>query len=298
MSGLGKWVREIVRLKEAWSVMNEQELMRGRRGGQAGFALILAILALMLLTFLGLALATTSSTELQIATNFRWSQQALFNAEAGLEAGKLILSNVANPATNWLTVLPAARAGTWASGLAPAPIEATGGRDFSPAPCSGRGSGANQMGYGLVLKDPANCIGPANRCQDVSAFMGQAINGSFTLWVRRQLLVNNNGQFYDDPALPSGNPNAAVLTVEGVAPYIGTSTAFSRANQAVRVLEITFALSTSASGPPCQSMRGQEGGAPSGENFDPCSLLSSGPGGSLAGVFGAGGGTLTSTGAQ
>ncbi|HXB57257.1 MAG TPA: pilus assembly PilX N-terminal domain-containing protein [Vicinamibacteria bacterium] len=284
--------------------MNEQEPVRVWRGGEAGFALVLAILALMLLTFLGLTLATTSSTELQIATNFRWSQQALVNAEAGLEAGKLILSNVANPVTNWSTVLPANRAGTWASGLAPTPVEVGAGRDFAPAPCGGRGNGANSMGYGLVLKDPVNCAapplsgGPGNRCQDISSFLGQAINGSFTLWVRRQLLVNNNGQFYDDPAPPNNFPNAAVLTVEGVAPYVGASTAFSRANQAVRVLEITFALSTSASGPPCQSMRGQEGGAPSGENFDPCSLLSAGPGGSLATVFGGGGGTLTSTGAQ
>ena len=60
-----------------------------RAAGEGGFALILAILSLMLLTFLGLTLAATTSTELQIATNYRWSQQALYNAEAGIEAARV-----------------------------------------------------------------------------------------------------------------------------------------------------------------------------------------------------------------
>ena len=45
--------------------------------GPIGFALILAILA-HAPEFLGLTLATTTSTELQIATNYRWSQQARY----------------------------------------------------------------------------------------------------------------------------------------------------------------------------------------------------------------------------
>jgi len=70
----------------------------------------------MLLTFLGLTLATTTSTELQIATNYRWSQQALYNAEAGLEAARIVLSGIADPTTGWATRLPAARPGTWPQG--------------------------------------------------------------------------------------------------------------------------------------------------------------------------------------
>ena len=61
---------------------------------EAGFALILAILALMLMTFLGLTLATSTSTELQIATNYRYSQQALYNAYAGVDVGKVVLRNI------------------------------------------------------------------------------------------------------------------------------------------------------------------------------------------------------------
>ena len=56
---------------------------RRDRRHEGGFALILAILALMLLTFLGLTLATTTSTELRIATNYRWNTQALYNAGGG-----------------------------------------------------------------------------------------------------------------------------------------------------------------------------------------------------------------------
>ena len=59
----------------------ESLLMRTNRsvhGTQSGFALVLALLALLLLTFLGLTLAVTTSTELQIATNYRWSEQARY----------------------------------------------------------------------------------------------------------------------------------------------------------------------------------------------------------------------------
>ena len=93
-----------------------QDARHGRRTGERGFALILAILSLMLLTFLGLTLATTTSTELQIATNYRWSQQALYNAEAGLEAARIVLSNEADIATGWTTLLPTVRGRHLAAG--------------------------------------------------------------------------------------------------------------------------------------------------------------------------------------
>ena len=71
--------------EEAREAMSDKNRDRRHEGG---FALILAILALMLLTFLGLTLATTTSTELRIATNYRWNTQALYNAEAGIEADR------------------------------------------------------------------------------------------------------------------------------------------------------------------------------------------------------------------
>ena len=62
----------------------------------------------LVLTFLGLTLAATTSTELQIATNYRWGQQATYNAEAGIEVAKIYLRAVPN---DWATILPKARTG-------------------------------------------------------------------------------------------------------------------------------------------------------------------------------------------
>ncbi len=101
---------------------------RNRRGaaGERGIALVIAILSLMILTFLGLALAAVTSTELQIATNYRWGQQALFNAEAGIEAARLVIAR----SEGFQFVLPDARAGSW-----------TARRDAqSPAPPAGTGA--------------------------------------------------------------------------------------------------------------------------------------------------------------
>ena len=77
----------------------------------------------MLLTFLGLTLATTTSTELQIATNYRWSLQAQYNAEAGIEAARIVLSNVAGLGRPlWTDQLPAARRPGPGGGAAPRPV--------------------------------------------------------------------------------------------------------------------------------------------------------------------------------
>ncbi len=270
---------------------------RGARDA-AGFALVLAILALMLLTFLGLTLATTTSTELQIATNYRWSQQALYNAEAGMEVSKLLL------ATNsqWLGLVPADRTpatgvAPWTAGTGPVPVGGGfgTGRDYEQKQCPADRGG---QGYGVVLNTFPALGNPAIRWENVSSFLGSTINGAFTIWVRRELVSNLDGTFQDDATVPLTN---LVVTVEGVAPYTGAASNFTRANQARRVLEMTWTLLT---GKPCRQLGGQKGQGPSGENFDPCSTLSEGAAGSLGGAFGAAGnrvggaGALTGTGAQ
>ena len=180
------------------------KLMRTReQGGERGMALILAILALMLLTFMGMTLATMTSTELQIATNYRWSQQALYNAEAGLEYGKAILRNA-----NWSLILPAPREGggvgcTNASNATfkcwrpltivnpTPPIEpppyarpdphGNPTRNFENSNCDKYGGG---MGYGVVLDDGGGNPAPYQNVTTAGAGIA-ALNGSFTLWVRR-----------------------------------------------------------------------------------------------------------------
>ena len=125
-------------------------------GTEEGFALILAILALMLLTFLGLTLATTTSTELRIATNYRWNTQAVYNAEAGIEAGKRILQSL-----NWARVAARPSAGLVSDRRCPCPWS----RRLNRYPLAGTirlraqlGDGGlrqagNGVGYGAVLHD-------------------------------------------------------------------------------------------------------------------------------------------------
>ena len=221
---------------------------QGRRSAERGFALILAILSLMLLTFLGLTLATTTSTELQIATNYRWSQQALYNAEAGLEAARLVLSNGADLATGWTPLLPTQRPGTWLQGAAPAPLDPVIGRDFERAPCDTKGG----VGYGRVLADAAT------RYENVAVFptvAGQTLNGAFTIWIRRGLAVANNGRYSDDT-----RHDSLVIVAEGIAPYMGPGDAFTRARQATRVLETRFTLSLAEPASPAGRQAAGAGG--------------------------------------
>ena len=259
------------------------------RHAERGFALILAILSLMLLTFLGLTLATTTSTELQIATNYRWSQQALYNAEAGLEAARIVLSDVADVATGWTTQLPTARPGNWLQGAAPAPLDAAAGRDFFRSNCDDKGG----VGYGRVLWDATA------RYENVSVFPtvgGQTLNGAFTIWIRRPLVVGADGTYSED----ASDQSRLVIVAEGVAPYVGAGDAFTRARQATRVLETRYTLGLATAGDPCLGTQaGQEGGSPMGENFNPCAPITAGATGSLANAFGgAGSGTLAGTGVQ
>ncbi|MGH7533962.1 MAG: pilus assembly PilX family protein [Gemmatimonadales bacterium] len=255
------------------------------RKREAGFALVVAILALMLLTFLGLALAATTSTELQIATNYRWSQQALYNAEAGLQVGKLLLMNIV---PDWGLILPVSRGGTWTEAAPAGPPTAlrarndAGGqptRNFSYGFCDNRYARA---GFGVVFDDPAT----AAPYQNVTTILGQTLNGSFTLWVRRPVVTDAAGNIGDYP-----QPDQLILTAEGTAPYTGALAgfAFARANKAVRVLEITL---TSANPQECGGGTGQRGLGSGGAGFNPCVPLAGG-GTGPGGDFGNLGGRLT-----
>lgn len=244
------------------------------RDSESGFALILAILALLLLTFLGLTIATSTSTELQIATNYRWGQQALYNAEAGLEAAKVILSNPPVADTvNGITALPAPRGpgAQWFLGAVVLPSEPlTAARDFengvnpAGANCDRRGGG---MGFGRVLNDGAGGVGGVDY-QNVSTWAGQQLNGTFTIWIRRELQSDPTGQFFDYAA----DSTTAVVTVEGTAPYTTNAGAFEQSNRSVRILETTLTLNQSKGITSCSGLEGQAGMAPQGDNFG-CAML-------------------------
>jgi hypothetical protein len=206
--------------------------------GEAGFALIIAILALVLLTFLGLTLALTTSTELQISTNYRWSQQALYNAEGGLEVARALLAQVGDGQL----VLPAARLTSWDPYAVTIPVPATNQpaprytatRNFESSGCDYWGNGA---GYGQVLVDPNN---PGTPFENVSTVFGnplQRLSGSYTVWIRRELVFNPDGTVTDNTLGEN-----VVVTSEGTAPFVTRDTSLEgqrvqNANRAIRRLE-------------------------------------------------------------
>jgi hypothetical protein len=264
------------------------EMDRGpARHREAGFALVLALLALLLLTFLGLTLAVTTSTELQIATNYRWSQQAVYVAEAGIEAGKAVLRGV-----NWSQVVPPARVTTpWVGDAAPSgpattwtstPVNGAPRRNFEGWQCDNKGNG---MGYGVVLDETLG--GSAGQVyQNVSTVLGQRLNGSFTLWVRRPLYIRPDGGVTDwgaeqnlptgySPATTPADDDNLVLVAEGVAPMPdgGGGTALAR-TRAVHVIEVAVSHVGTVTDTECDTSRaGQQGLGPEGANFGGCRKL-------------------------
>jgi len=267
------------------------------RRTESGFALILAIVALVLLTFLGLTLTLSTSSETQVASNYKWSRQAYYNAVAGAEVGRSLLKRVP---TNWDSVLPPKRSLTEIQDTTnpPALPPSRGGtansRDWEGRSCDrpvttySRGN----IGYGSVLTVGASAVpavAPAVTLDYVTTFQNQALNGAFTVWVRRVTAWDqtNNVTMDCGPAMPSctqpqRDGNELVMTVEGVAPYKNTSLTNAasgavdalRQDQAVQVIQMNV-ISSNATLAACGSY-GQSGGGATGSNFSACSTITAG----------------------
>ncbi len=238
--------------------------MRDVRRTEAGFALVLALLSLLLLTFLGLTLATTTSTELQIANNYRWSEQARYNAESGLELAKRFLQQN----TAWQILVPVARptGGLTTTPSFPHNLPGPAGdlaRNFENSDCDTEAA----VGYGVVLYEP----GFAYSFQNVSTYFGQTISGSFTLWVRRPINIKNDGTIEDYQ-----RDDRLVVTSEGTAPYVysavntaGYASTFRK--RSVRTLEVELQKVDPTE---CEnSFQGQAGMGALGSNYDPCTPI-------------------------
>lgn len=243
--------------------MSESMSHNGRRYGQAGFALILALLALLLLTFLGLTLAATTSTELQIATNYRWGQQATYIAQTALDIARKQLREQ----TTWQIFLPVARRlpadmmnpPQWAPPVPPT-------RDFENRACDTGPLGGNQ-GYGVVLW-PAGFAAPYQNVSAVPGTFGvtaETLRGAFTIWIRRTPEVQPNGSVLD-----SQRDDSAILTVEGTSPFEGVGgpvSDYQYRRRATRVLEVEI---TKTDPNDCDGRTGQTGNSPTGSGYDPC----------------------------
>ena len=246
---------------------------------ESGFALILSLLALVLLTTMGLALSNSTGVELQISSNHRWSESARYNAEAGIEYGKSLL--MAEP--NWIPLLPPARPEGTVADWVPTAGDGAGEaastgtanlnratRNFESWKCDKRGYG---MGYGVVFDD-GGAEGPEEYRSQIG---GATLNGAFTLWVRRPVMWsggNGTGTTLQDYP---GN-DVVILVSEGVAPYTGATantSGFAATNRAVYTLEtlLTRSGTTILDQSACSSRQGQAGGSASGSNSGGCVAL-------------------------
>lgn len=253
-----------------------------RASSESGFALILALLALVLLTTMGLALSNSTSVEVQIASNHRWAESARYNAEAGIEYGKSILMTAAD----WTNLLPPVRTnpnwlptawnGTQTSPTG-APTVGRATRDFENWKCDKKGYG---MGYGVVFDDG----GAAGAEEYRSQIGGSTLNGAFTLWVRRPVAwtdANGDGLLGDGPRLLDYPQNDVIVLVsEGVAPYTGAgnANAFAATNRATYTIETLLARNGTVivDQSECNSRQGQAGGSASGGNTSGCVALTAG----------------------
>jgi len=228
------------------------------RTGNEGSAFVISILVLFILTVLGLALMLTTSTEKEIAINYRWGEQAFFNADAALEYGKNLLARQVLLASNFSAILPPARPDVTVSGASAPRSEAhpdagacdpsaSGCRDYQyyidQCPSSGAGR-CNRIFIGRVLRRQDGTLAmydfraPAGVLGDLDGDGTGDIDGGFTLWVRRPIVGTR-----DYGTLGPDEDDRVILTAEGTAPNgmgAGTGRPVS-----LRRLEMSVRLPTS-----------------------------------------------------
>jgi hypothetical protein len=225
------------------------------RSSNGGFAMLLAVVALLLLSAIGLTLALTSTTETEMTANYRAARQAQYASEAGMELGKGLLRDL-----SWDALLPRPREGTWDPSGASPPVPAApqGGatRNFENGACDVRGG---RVGYGVVLNDGTAVY------ENQGAALGATLPGAFTLWVRRPVVRNQDGTFADY----AHDNDELVLTAEG---RVGLPRVWGHdaGSSAVRVLEVTLARAHTA---PCLSRSEQAGAGADGAGFEACLSL-------------------------
>jgi hypothetical protein len=223
-----------------------------------GSAFVISILVLFVLTVLGLALMLTTSTEKDIAVNYRWGEQAFFNADAALEYGKNVVASYALINGDLSAILPPPRS----SAQTTVPYGSVWGPAHpDPNACDPTTAGCRDYQY-FIDQCPqgnvGNCtrvyIGRVLRRQDNSQAMwdfrlpagtpgdldndGAAdIEGTYTLWVRRPMVGTRD---YGDPANADVENDRLILTAEGTAPGIegagaGKPTSLRRLEMSLRL---------------------------------------------------------------
>ncbi len=206
--------------------------MAYRMRKEEGSAFIISILVLFVLSVLGLALMLTTSTEKDIAINYRWGEQAFFNADAALEYGKNVLASSALANTDFSGILPPARAdNTVANATIPwGQALPGGGCDPQAPPCrdnqyfidqcpTGGGGPCTRIYIGRVLPRPDLTPAmwdfrapPGGVVGDIDNDGTLDVEGTVTLWIRRPTVGTR-----DYGSLPN-EEDRVILTAEGTAP--------------------------------------------------------------------------------
>jgi hypothetical protein len=213
-----------------------------RGASESGSAFVISILILFVLSVLGMALMLTTTTEKDIAINYRWGEQAFFNADAALEYGKNVLGDWLLTNGDFAAILPPARPDAtvpnsslpWGAALPTDPDpqvcndpSSPGCRDYQyfVDHCPPGGVGPCVRVYiGKVLKRPDMTKAQYDFRLPGGAVAGDVDNdgtadldGTVTLWVRRPV-VGTHDYGVPDAINPNGLHDRVILTAEGTAP--------------------------------------------------------------------------------
>ena len=209
---------------------------------EEGSAFVISILILFVLSVLGMALMLTTTTEKDIAINYRWGEQAFFNADAALEYGKNVLGDWLLQDGDFSGVLPQARDDVTVAN-SDAPWGAARPADTDPLVCNNPSApGCRDYQY-FVDHCPPGGAGPCVRVYigkvllrtdktpvkydfrlpggavagDVDGDGIADLEGTVTLWVRRPV-VGTRDYGFPDGGNPNGLNDRVILTAEGTAP--------------------------------------------------------------------------------
>jgi hypothetical protein len=225
-----------------------------RMKADEGSAFVISILVLFVLTVLGLALMLTTTAEKDIAVNYRWGEQAFFNADAALEYGKNVLAAYALVNANFTNILPPARADAtvpdadqpWGVGVPEVLCNpgTAGCRDhqYFVDQCPGVALPCTRVYIGRVLRRQDGTLAqwdfrlPVGTAGDLDNDGNQDIEGTYTLWVRRPVIGTRDygaAGFNEDDG-------RVILTAEGTAPNAqgagaGKPTSLRRLEMSVRL---------------------------------------------------------------
>ena len=206
-----------------------------------GSAFVISILILFVLSVLGMALMLTTTTEKDIAINYRWGEQAFFNADAALEYGKNVLGDYLLRDGNFQNALPPARDDVIVANSSAPWGRLTPGRPASlRRPEQSPGAATTSTSWTIALPAAA---GPCVRVYigrvllrpdgtptqydfrlpggvvpgDVDGDNIADLEGTTTLWVRRPV-VGTRDYGVSDSINPNGLHDRVILTAEGTAP--------------------------------------------------------------------------------